>query len=261
MKKTLLTAFLIILSIFLFSCRPLNGDSNESVFDAHLNNYQNIYLERITYFNELANIHVQSAVKVKTYGSQFSTSTGSGVIYKMTDTHYYVLTNQHVINDEFIEKSTYEVFDYQGNIYKADLITHDRSFDLAVLRFEIKEVTLKVATFAKTNPESGAFLATIGTPLSQSNAITFGAAVHYDEIDQLDQLDLIFNFKSLITNIPLRSGNSGGPVFDLEFKIAAIVYGSLQSTTSNTTSPLMLAIPVLTVLEFLELYEADGINI
>jgi S1-C subfamily serine protease len=90
---------------FLFSCQSLNNNNKENIFESHLSNYKDVYLERIAYFNELSQTHIASSVKIRTFGTKFTTGTGSGVIYKKTDTHYFVLTNQHVIADDLIEET------------------------------------------------------------------------------------------------------------------------------------------------------------
>lgn len=261
MKKVLLSIIMIFASIFLFSCIQNEPEGELTSLEDHLNTYRDIYNERIHVFNHIANEEIKSVVKVLKNATTFiSSQTGSGVIFKQTGTTYYVLTNNHVIDDPFINRANYQLIDYKGDSYEATLIARDPDYDLAVLSFSYTGDELKVGVLAHTNLAIDQFVAVIGYPEAHINAMTFGFSIDYDKITIDDIEDRTFIFDSLITDVPVKSGSSGSPVFDAEGSIVGLVYAaSIKSTTD--TSRFMYAVPAESIIEFLikaQLMEASS---
>lgn len=261
MKKLFSLVLLIILSLGLTACSALFSESDANLFENHLIENRSLYEERIAYFNTLSNDVVFSVVKVVKLGTRISGSNiGSGVIYKQTDTHYYVLTNQHVIDDPFMNRVTYEIYDYQGRNYKASLMAHDPAYDLAVLRFEVETFDLSVAKLAQNDPVKGDFLAVLGNPEGMSNALSLGSAIDYDFVDIETDREVFISFDTLIASVPVQSGSSGSPVFSRDYEIAALVYAASVNATTQI-SRFMYAVQVSKIREFLELNASKGVNL
>ena len=56
------------------------------------------------------------------------------LFFTQDDSHFYILTNHHVTYSENAERTTYAVYDYQGNKYLATLVVSDASYDLSILK-------------------------------------------------------------------------------------------------------------------------------
>lgn len=251
MRKVVLMVMLILASTVLFSCTQNEPSVELTGLEDHLSTYNSVYLDRIDVFNRIANEDIKSVVKVLKNGSRLTgNQTGSGVIFKSTGTTFYILTNNHVIDDLFLNRTTYQIIDYKGDTYSGTLVARDPDYDLAVLSFTATSTDLKVGVFAPTNPEIGAFVAVIGFPEAQINAMTFGLTIDYDLITIDDIEGGSFAFESLITDVPVKSGSSGSPVFDAEGYIVGLVYAASIQSTSDT-SRFMYAVPILSIIEFL----------
>ena len=261
MKKIFLILLLISLSLGVSACEQITQASDQTLFEAHLETNQSLYEERMAYINHLSNEVIFSVVKVVKNGTRISgTNVGSGVIYKKTESHYYVLTNEHVIDDPFMNRVTYDIFDYQGRSHPATLIAHDAAYDLAVLRFEIKTFDLSVAIFAEEDPVQADFLAVLGHPEGMFNALSLGSALDYDYIEiDTDRL-VIIDFNTLVTSVPVQSGSSGSPVFSLDFEIVGLVYAASVIESTNI-SRYTYVVQVSKIKEFLEANTAKGVNL
>ncbi|MFU8793017.1 MAG: S1 family peptidase [Acholeplasmataceae bacterium] len=261
MKKIFLMLLLISLLIGVSACDQIMQTSDQTLFEEHLVANQTLYEERMAYMNHLSNEVVFSVVKVVKNGTRVSGSNiGSGVIYKKTDTHYYVLTNEHVIDDPFMNRVTYEIYDYQGRSHQAALIAHDAAYDLAVLRFEIKSFELRVALFADNDPIQSDFLAVLGHPEGMFNALSLGSAIDYDFIEIDTERDVAIAFDTLVTNVPVQSGSSGSPVFSRDFEIVGLVYAASVRESTNI-SRYTYVVQVSKIKEFLEANASKGVNL
>ncbi len=216
------------------------------------------YLEEATYVNRLSGEVLRSAVLVFNYvGASQDSSTGSGVVFMEDETHYYALTNNHVV---YVEEGTthfIRVHDYQGNVYTATVIASDRLYDLAVIRFPKTDVGLRLITFAQTNAMIGDQIAIIGYPARQINAITLGDVVDYLPIElsqsNTDIVDIGFDVVTM--DAPVKGGSSGSLVVNRTFELIGILFAGTREGSDFTRS---YAVPIEKVMEFLILHEIMG---
>ncbi|MCK7488388.1 MAG: serine protease [Bacillus subtilis] len=115
-----------------------------------------------------------------------ATSTGSGVIYKSDATHYYAITNFHVVDPETYF-ARYEVQTFDSSITsRAELLAYQEEFDVAVIRFpkagrtEIHEIDLDTRKFTKIVP--GELVLAVGNPETLTYNVTYGR-ISSDDID------------------------------------------------------------------------------
>lgn len=146
-------------------------------------------------------------------------SEGSGIISRSDG---YIITNAHVIDGA----SMVQVVLYDGTICNAEIIGSDSVTDLALLKIDTKDLSLKVATFtsAKNSSVADTVLA-IGNPggIDFSSSVTSGIISAVDRAIQDQTTGYIMH--CIQTDTAINPGNSGGPLIDL--------YGNVIGITSS----------------------------
>lgn len=255
MKKIIKLMFSLILIFSLSGCLSLK------TYDDLLDEYQNFIYENeanyqlhIDYFNHISTESIRSVVLVKktSFGTSGST-TGSGVIYREDSLYYYALTNNHVVYSASGISATYQVSDYLGNDYQATKLASNPDYDLAIVRFRKNNASLDVIRFASENAVPSDWLAVMGYPSFQINAITLGSLIHYASItiENANPEMINVNFDIMVSDAPVKSGSSGSVVINQHFELVGIIYaGNFQNDASTATYS--FAIPLDKVIEFLE---------
>jgi serine protease Do len=260
MKKRILFVLLILLSFTLFACDENSRyDRLLEDYNEHLENERDNYQAQIDYFNALSSEVIESAVSVyNTVSGRSGASTGSGVIFLEDETHYFALTNNHVIYVEPERSNFYRVNDYLGNEYSATLVVQDASYDLAVVKFlKDKDVPLRLIEFGEDNPSVNENIALIGYPARQINAITLGKVTGYQRISLSDSnTDIVdIQFDVISMDAPVKGGSSGSLVVNENFKLVGILFAGTRTGANFTQS---YAVPLLSVFEFLAKHEIGG---
>ena len=190
-----------------------------------------------------------------TVASVASTGMGSGVVY---DAKGDIVTNYHVIAAAVQSGGKIQVTLADGRIYDAEVVGHDRTTDLAVIRLVNPPSDLTVARFGSSSQLTvGSPVMAIGAPLGLSKTVTTGivsalnrpveVAVDDDSSKNNGQGDSSDPFgqqkrnqsssDTVITNAiqvdaSLNPGNSGGPLFDQTGAVVGI-NSSIKSVTSS----------------------------
>jgi len=256
MRKIMIVVMIFIISIGLSACMTEKTyDDLYLEYLTHLEENEVNYQSTIDYFNHVSSEVIKSVVHIEKSVFGIGSSTGSGVIIKAEASHYYVLTNNHVVYvSENIVRVDYVVTDYLGNEYTALLISSSEDYDLAILRIPRKTFELPVIEFAPHNPVKGRNLAILGYPSFQLNAITIGDVIDYAPIEvsstSYDIINVLFDV--LICDAPVKSGSSGSVVINQQFQLVGIVYAGNFADT-NDVSEYTFCIPVEKVLEFFQL--------
>lgn len=178
---------------------------------------------------------------------------GSGIIFSEDENYYYALTNNHVIfNSTNYNNFTLTAVDYVGNEYSAQMLAAEAAYDLALISFKKSTTTLSVLSLASTDPEVGAQIISIGQPLGQNNAVTFGKVLSYEQIKvgnaSEEQSDV--NFPAMKHSAPTESGSSGGAILDLDLNVCAIHYAGSKSNAGDFVAG--YAVQATKIIEFLE---------
>lgn len=256
MRKAMIFVMIIIISMSLSACRTEKTyDDLYLEYLTHLEENEVNYQSTIDYFNHVSSEVIKSVVHIEKAVYGIGSSTGSGVVIKAEESHYYVLTNNHVV---YVSENTtqvdYVVTDYLGNDYNAILIAHSEDYDLAILRIARRTFELPVIEFSPHNPVKGRNLAILGYPSFQLNAITIGDVIDYAPIEvsstSYDIINVLFDI--LICDAPVKSGSSGSVVINQQFQLVGIVYAG-NFVDANETSEYTFCIPVEKVFEFFQL--------
>jgi serine protease Do len=155
-------------------------------------------------------------------------SLGSGFIISADG---YVVTNNHVVaparDNAVVEAVTVTLND--GTEYPAEVVGRDTASDLAVLRIRPRSGALPFVRFGDSRQvRVGDWVIAIGNPFTLGGTVTAGivSALHrnigagnYDRYIQ--------------TDAPINSGNSGGPMFDLQGNVIGINTALISPTGGN----------------------------
>ena len=166
--------------------------------------------------------------------------TGSGFVLTADG---YIVTNNHVVADA--DEDTVVQF-YSGEEYPAVIIGTDSMNDVALLKIEAEG--LQTVTVGDSDEvEVGETVEAIGNPLGD---LTFTMTAGY--ISALDrEIDADGTpINMLQTDAAINSGNSGGPLFDMNGNIIGVTTAKVSGTTDSGVSieGLGFAIPINDVL-------------
>ena len=184
---------------------------------------------------------------------------GSGVIYKIINDDIFILTNRHVVKDS---DKLYVHFANSNKKIPARLIAYDDMVDLAVIAVNRSKVDyssrIKECHFAYSdNTKVGQFVLTVGSPMDfeLEGTVCLGIvskkAVYLEEDIDEDGKYEYFN-KYIQVDAAINSGNSGGPLFDLNGHVVGINTAKIDSSYADN---LAFSIPtdiILAVLDRLE---------
>ncbi|MDD4069673.1 MAG: trypsin-like peptidase domain-containing protein [Candidatus Izemoplasmatales bacterium] len=155
---------------------------------------------------------------------------GSGVIYKQVGDRYYVLTNNHVIEDGISFSVVFEDGEETGAVLRGV----DELVDLAVLYFTSEE-DLPVAEFGDSDAiNKGEIVVAVGHPsgFGYFGSMTMGIISgknRYFDIDGDSVKDMFVGY--LQHDAAINSGNSGGALFDLDGKLIGVNVIKISSVT------------------------------
>ena len=195
-------------------------------------------------------VGIRTEITTNVFG-QISSGACSGSGFVLT-ADGYVVTNYHVIEDA----TSIRVTLFDGTTYDAKLIGGYADNDVALLKVEAKN--LQTVTIGKSDDiEVGEMVAAIGNPLGE---LTFTMTVGY-----ISALDREINtdgtpINMLQSDVAINSGNSGGPLFDMNGNVIAITSAKYSGQTSSGAfiEGLSFCIPIDDVLDILFDLEAYG---
>ena len=169
--------------------------------------------------------------------------TGSGFVLTADG---YIVTNNHVVADA--DEDTVVVQFYSGEEYPAVIIGTDSMNDVALLKIEAEG--LQTVTVGDSDEvEVGETVEAIGNPLGD---LTFTMTAGY--ISALDrEIDADGTpINMLQTDAAINSGNSGGPLFDMNGNIIGVTTAKVSGTTDSGVSieGLGFAIPINDVQQY-----------
>ena len=162
-------------------------------------------------------------------------SSGSGFILSEDG---YIITNCHVVAGA----DTIEVALFNGDTFRAELVGSDSSFDIAVLRIAangLPAVSVGDSDALKVGEE----VVAIGNPLGELTfTMTNGILSALDR-----EINTDGNPQNMLqTNAAINSGNSGGPLFDMDGNVIGVTTAkySGSTVTGTTIEGLGFAIPI-----------------
>jgi serine protease Do len=179
-------------------------------------------------------------------------ATGSGVI---VDPDGYIVTNAHVVQGAHRIEVKVLRSDERGqepheHLMPAKLIGLDRQVDIAVVKIDLKN--LPALSFLNSDTlRQGQLVVALGSPLGLQNSLTQGVVSA-----TLRQLDPESPMVYIQTDAPINRGNSGGPLLDIEGRIAGI--NTLILSESGGNEGIGFAIPANLAKDVYQRLRKDG---
>ena len=149
-------------------------------------------------------------------------SSGSGMILSSDG---YILTNNHVV--EGAEHLTVTMTN--GEEYEATLIGSDADNDVALIKIDAKDLPT-VSIGDSGDIQVGEQVCAIGNPLGElTNTLTVGYISALDREINEDETPI----NMFQTDCAINSGNSGGPIFDMNGNVVGITTAKYSSYSSS----------------------------
>ena len=154
-------------------------------------------------------------------------SLGSGFIISADG---YIVTNNHVVaparSDAVVEQITVTLADRTE--YEAEVVGRDELSDIAVLKVDPTRPLPFVRFGDSTQVRVGDWVVAIGNPFGLGGTVTAGivSAVHRN-------IGATIYDRYIQTDASINSGNSGGPMFDLEGNVVGINTALISPTGGN----------------------------
>ncbi len=151
----------------------------------------------------------------------------------------YIMTNNHVINDEPIITVTF----HDGISYHAEVINNNDEIDIAVLKIDTEGLDYPVLKFEE-NWKADQPIYIIGNPLFFNFIVNKGTI-----------LGLTANREApiLMIDAPVYKGNSGSPVINNDGNVIGVVYATSRVNFDGSQIKVGLAIPVDYLKEYIKL--------
>ena len=166
---------------------------------------------------------IKTQVTTNVFG-QVSSSAVSGSGFVLTE-NGYVVTNAHVIENATAIQVTLQ----NGETYDAKLVGSYAANDVALLKVEASGLQ-HVTVGCSSDLVVGEMVAAIGNPLGElTNSMTVGYISALDREINTDGTPI----NMLQTDAAINSGNSGGPLFDMNGNVVAITSAKYSGRTSS----------------------------
>ena len=173
---------------------------------------------------------VDSVVVVENYKNGKLISTGTGFVFKKDNKTSYILTNSHVVESG----TEYNVIFTNNERVKATLVGNDTYSDVAVLSVDSSKV-ISVATLGSSESlRVGDTAFTVGAPLDASAyswTVTRGIISGKNRKVEVSSASSSFVMNVLQTDAPINSGNSGGPLCNVNGEVIGITNMKISNTT------------------------------
>lgn len=181
-------------------------------------------------------IRTESTPTTNIFG-QISASTSAGSGFVLTEDGY-VVTNYHVVADA----NTITVTLHSGETYAAKMIGGYADNDVALLKVEAEGLP-HVTVGKSSDLVVGEMIVAIGNPLGE---LTYTMTVGYVSGKDREINASGKPINMLQTDVAINSGNSGGPIFDMNGNVVAIASAKYSGQTSSGTyiEGLSFAIPI-----------------
>jgi serine protease Do len=184
-------------------------------------------------------VHIESQPLPRYQGSLRVEEAGSGVIVQF-GSHYYVLTNRHVIRHSSAERIEIHLAD--GRVFNPVRIWSDSETDVAVMAIE-SATGLAAARLGDSDAlEIGDFVLAVGSPFGLSQSVTRGI-VSAKGRHNLNLGDEDLKWQNFIqTDAAINPGNSGGPLVNLRGEIVGL--NTAIASASGGNEGIGFSIPV-----------------
>jgi len=211
-KLTIILSFLVgvLITITIVSFTPIFKN----------NNIKRTKIVEKTSLNTSIDKIYKATVLVEVYRNDVLKNTGTGFIYKKDDKYGYILTNEHVLSEEYVKITLYD--DRETD---AEVLGKDEFLDLAVLRIDKKYVDL-VATIGDSRKSLlGDAVFLVGSPLGYDfrGSVSSGIISGKDRMVKVNTSgEIDYVMRVIQVDASINPGNSGGPLLNINGEVIGV---------------------------------------
>ena len=189
---------------------------------------KNININETTTISSAVNKVYDSVVYIEKTSSNGVKNSGSGFIYKTDKSYAYIITNNHVIQDNVSLK----VINSQGKSYNATIVGADEYSDLAVIKIVNDGVLSVVEIGSSSSSLVGDTVFAIGSPVGfeYMNSITKGTISGKNRTVAITRSTGKELLEVIQVDAAINPGNSGGPLCDLNGTVIGVTSLKLIET-------------------------------
>lgn len=192
--------------------------------------------------NEVVTLASASVIGVTTYVGQDAEALGSGVIYRYDEVadRYYLITNEHVVEGG----DNYKVVFEDDTAVTATLVGADASVDIAILWFSGAGLDRQLLVSPLGDSDTvtkGDIVLAVGHP----RGFDFYGSVPMGIVSGLDREVGTESVRYIQHDASINSGNSGGPIYNLQGEVIGI---NVSKYASTEIEGMGFAIPINTAL-------------
>ena len=186
----------------------------------------------LTKFAKLIDGKHPAVVRIDVEGEENVVYHGSGTLIDVSENRGIVITNWHVIRDVATRDGAIRdgagkirVRFPDGFVAEASVLQSDKTWDLAALA--IARPRVKPVKLAERIPRIGDALTVIG----------YGSGTYRQSAGRLLQFcapGMTEPAEIIEVTTPVRSGDSGGPIFAQDGSLAGVIFGSASGTTNGS---------------------------
>ena len=197
---------------------------------------------------------------ISNYSMGKLSATGSGFIYKIDGNDTYIVTNHHVVDGG----TTFKVMYSDETTLDATLVGSDEYTDIAVLKVKTIDGLDAVEISDSNNIKAGDTVFALGSPLDSaySFTVTRGIISGKERLVEITSNNSNILLKVIQTDAAVNSGNSGGPLCNINGEVIGVNSLKLTqeqtSTSSYSVEGMGFAIPIEDALSYAELIENGG---
>ena len=191
-----------------------------------------------------------SVVVVEVYKNNKLYATGTGFIFKKEGNKYYVMTNNHVVEDA----TSVKIRLTNDDKIETSLVGSDKYNDIGVLKFESDKDYSIANIGSSTNARVGDTVFAVGAPIDSSKyswTVTRGILSGKDRLVSVSTTSNSYTadylMKSLQTDAAINSGNSGGPLCNSNGEVIGITNMKLSASGIESMN---FAIPIEDAMEY-----------
>lgn len=243
--NTILVCLVVFGCVYIFSLKN-NSTNNEQTND-NVDTYvsrnaekKNITITETGLSDAVEKVY-DAVVVIENYSNNRLTSSGSGFVFKVDDQYGYILTNHHVISGA---KDTRVTFTNDKTV-SATIVGSDEYSDIAVLSVPKDSVVLVADIGSSENMRVGDTTFTVGAPLDStvySWSVTRGILSGKNRTVETDNSIM----EVLQTDAAINSGNSGGPLCNINGEVIGITN---MKIASSSIEGIGFAIPIEDAME------------
>lgn len=192
-------------------------------------------------FVKIVDNNIDSIVEIECKINDSVTTKGTGIVVNSE----YIITNYHIIkNSELVYIRLFNT----KKIYQVEVAKYDVNLDLALLRYNENDLSLKGVTFGDSNKVTmGEEIVTIGNSKGYGLAINNGVVSSYVKKIEINEMSR----SVLQISVPIVDGDSGGAAINKKAQVIGMMAFKTVNYYNNSTEEISFAIPSNIIKDFI----------